>query len=346
MTVDISSAKTVVNAFLAAFFEEKIRESNAIDASYARLWENIRDVALCGGKRLRPYLTYVGYGAIDDRITPVAAAQELLHIALLVHDDIIDRDDLRHGQANLNGRYLSIYGELDSAGERRHYSYSAAMLAGDLLISAAHSLVAASDFSEQAKVAADARLSRSIFEVAGGELMDTEASFMPDYYDPMVINRYKTASYSFVGPLLTGAPLAGRSSADRKALERCGEQFGIAYQLRDDYLGVFGDEKSTGKSTYGDLREGKKTYLIEQYALLSNQSASELTAAGFGDASASDETLQALKDDIARSGATKANAETARRCLDEAYAACASLSDNAIRLSLHALLQKLEERDA
>lgn len=346
MPIDISSAKTAVDAFLRAFFAQKIQDASTIDASYARLWENARDVALCGGKRLRPYLTYVGYGAINDRITPVATAHELLHIALLMHDDIIDRDDTRHGQPNLHGRYLAIYGALEEASERQHFSYSAALLAGDLLISAAHSLVAASDFSEQAKVAADARLSRSIFEVAGGELMDTEASFMPDYYDPMVINRYKTASYSFVGPLLTGALLAGRSHADLQALERCGEQFGIAYQLRDDYLGVFGDEKSTGKSTCGDLREGKKTYLIEQYASLSNHSIGDLIAAGFGNAKASDETLQVLKNDIARSGAIEANAKTARRCLDEAYTACSSLSDETLRRGLHALLHKLEERDA
>ena len=95
--------------------------------------------------------------------------------------------------------------------------------------------------------------------------MDTEAPFMSDYYDPLTIYTCKTASYSFVMPILSGAVLAGLDKKTTEALEQYGNALGVAFQLRDDDLGVFGDSAVTGKSTSQDLMEGKKTKFVELF---------------------------------------------------------------------------------
>ena len=102
-------------------------------------------------------------------------------------------------------------------------------------------------------------------------MLDTESAFIADEsITPEVIGKFKTASYSFVGPLTTGALLGGASEADLRSIEKFAESLGIAYQLRDDLLGVFGDEKATGKSATSDITEGKHTLLIEQFEIAAN----------------------------------------------------------------------------
>lgn len=99
-----------------------------------------------------------------------------------------------------------------------------------------------------------------IQEVVGGELTDVESAFVHDMpFDPIKIYRYKTAGYSFVGPLLSGAYCHEESQDTIDSLRRYAISAGIAFQIHDDLLGVFGDERETGKSTLTDLREGKRT---------------------------------------------------------------------------------------
>jgi geranylgeranyl pyrophosphate synthase len=110
-------------------------------------------------------------------------------------------------------------------------------------------------------------LGEIIFLVGGGQFLDSEATFEPfDAVDCIKVARYKTASYSFVGPLSMGATLAGAKGSDLERIQTYGENIGIAFQLMDDILGIFGDEQTLGKSTTGDIKEGKRTLLM-QYAL-------------------------------------------------------------------------------
>ena len=100
----------------------------------------------------------------------------------------------------------------------------------------------------------------------GGELLDTEATFRGlDAANPLSIAEQKTASYSFVSPLVMGATLAETNPDQITILQSFGEQLGVAYQLRDDMIGIFGDEAVTGKSVSSDIVEGKRTLLIEEF---------------------------------------------------------------------------------
>lgn len=254
-----------VEVILDAYCQEKIKQAAGIDARYAMLWQEIHYYLTSGGKRMRPRLVLLAYEAYrnpdhDIDITPVAAAWELLHACLLVHDDIIDRDTMRHGQPNIAGRYQAIYGEASE-----HYALSAALLSGDLLLMSAYEIVNIADISSDIKVQAQSYLNKALFSVGGGELIDTDSVLYPiSESNPHVVAAHKTASYSLQLPLLCGAALAGASSDELEKLSTIGLHAGIAYQLRDDLLGIFGDSLTTGKSNRSDVIEKKRTFLIHK----------------------------------------------------------------------------------
>ncbi len=96
--MDIEKSHTLMNDYLERIFVARTEKADSIHERYRLLWDRIERLSFCGGKRIRPYLTMVAYGQMDEKIAPVAAAQELVHIAMLIHDDVIDEDDVRRGQ--------------------------------------------------------------------------------------------------------------------------------------------------------------------------------------------------------------------------------------------------------
>jgi geranylgeranyl diphosphate synthase type II len=295
----IQSTKTLINDELKSLFTIRIKEAADISPQYVTLWETIEKVSLAGGKRLRPYLTLLAYhawgGQPSEAITKAALAQELVHLSLLIHDDIIDRDLNRHGQSNMTGHFIGIYLEyLPQAQERRHFAESAAMLAGDLLIAEAHYQLAESNKET---------LHSAFFSVVGGQLLDTEASFQRGPIDPLTIARHKTASYSFVAPLVSGAALANASKAQIATLTSFAENLGIGFQLRDDLIGTFGTQQTTGKSVDGDIREGKHTFLIEAFYKRASTETKDTFNQFFGKSDATDDEVNQARQLLETSGA-------------------------------------------
>lgn len=300
----------LVDTAIRAYFERSITRAATIDTSYRRLWEAMYDQIQAGGKRLRSQMTLLAYEAFGGNdtasVVPAAAAQELLHLSLLVHDDIIDRDFVRYGNPNISGRYVKTYAPyLSNTKEVTHYANAAALMGGDLLLAGSYELIAESGLTEKQKSQALSLLSQSIFEVAGGELLDTEAAFASDLPrgHALTIARYKTASYSFIGPLVTGAMLAGASDEQLDALRRYGLSLGIAYQLVDDILGTFGNEAETGKTTSGDLLEGKRTFMAECALERMNKRDRVLFMRGFGNPQATSNDLEVARKLLVDSGA-------------------------------------------
>lgn len=315
-----------INSTLDVFFEQSIKEAHQISPSYERLWRGLHTLISSGGKRLRPQMTLLAYAAFGGEdpqsILPVAAAQELLHFSLLIHDDIIDRDDIRYGVANITGQYKSTYAPFvnnDDGASLTHYANSAAILAGDLMLSGAHQLIASSHLPAHAIASAQHTLSRGIFEVAGGELLDTELSFMPyKNGDAILVARYKTAGYSFIAPLLTGAQLANATEEQCNALRECAVALGIAYQLTDDLLGVFGNQELTGKSTSSDITEGKRTYMVEVALDALAPSDMELFLQGFGNQKATEEQIATVRQLFESSGAKRKTEEKINNYIETA----------------------------
>lgn len=310
-----AAVKADIDERLNIYFSGRFNKADVLDSSYGELWAVLRTVALAGGKRLRPYITvlaYECYGGNDyQSILQVALAEELLHLSLLIHDDIADSDYVRHGVLNVAGQYQRKYGVTGRSGKvSDHFANMAALMGGDLLLSAAHTQIFSSGFSSPDKAAVLELLGEVAFEVAAGQHLDMEAVLqaVPDS-DPLHIARHKTAGYSFVGPLLCGAMLAHAPMSDRKILRRIGYDTGIAFQLMDDLLGTFGDEAQTGKSNSHDLREGKRTLLAKEAFSLASPRQQVSLRELFGKVSLTDEEVEQLREIMIASGA-KAKVES------------------------------------
>jgi len=267
--IDHASLLERFDARLAAFFSDRLAVAARYGGEYHRLWSGARD-ASDGGKRLRPRLVLSAFDALGgtdrDAALDVALAFELLHTAFLLHDDVIDADVVRRGRPNLSGTFSAdaLRRGVEDARAAR-WGESAAILAGDLLLHAAASLVARVPVGTVARTALLDVLDHSIFVSAAGELADVSFAVGMDEArlpDVLAMTERKTSAYSFAGPLSAGAILAGAGGDALAALDEYGRMLGIAFQLGDDLLGVFGDEAVTGKSVLGDLRQGKQTSLI------------------------------------------------------------------------------------
>jgi geranylgeranyl diphosphate synthase, type I len=211
-----------------------------------------------GGKNIRGTLVQLGYfltNPVEDKeLLKVSAAFEILHASLLIHDDIIDRSDLRRGRPTIH-RALG----------RGHYGISQAICLGDMGLFLATKLIAESKISNVLKAKVSALFSQMVMDTIAGEMLDIKIS-LSDYHknitDIMLMQQLKTASYTIVGPLIIGAMLGRANKKQLQAIKKFGEHIGMAFQIQDDILGVFGDEKMVGKSARSDIEENKSTLLI------------------------------------------------------------------------------------
>lgn len=311
--LSIQDVRTATTEYLRDYIASKKALASSVSPHYGALWSAIETLAITGGKRFRPYMVSLGYGAFAPQTStaawlPAAAATELLHIALLVHDDIIDRDTIRYGIRNISGQQDDAYKPyVTDDTERRHFADSAAMLAGDLLIAGAYELLYKTPAQPEVLAKAAAHLHEAIFRVGGGELLDTESAFRHDTpLDPLLVAREKTSYYSFCAPLCIGGELGGADARAIETLHSFGLTLGEAFQLQDDLLGMFGDADTSGKSTDGDLREGKYTYLVQQFYALANAQQQAAFAAAFGKANAPVASQAIAKAALVESGAQQA----------------------------------------
>ena len=223
-----------------------------------------------GGKRFRPRLVHSVHdllgGSAGPAVLQVAEAVELLHTAFVVHDDVIDGDDVRRGRASTPGafrREASAAGASPAAAAT--YALAGAVLTGDLALSGAVRAVATAPVDPATVRRLLDLLDHAIRVSAAGELADVSHSLgltEPSLADVLAVAEHKTAAYSFRLPMQAGAVLAGAAPAVVEGLGEVGRRLGVAFQLLDDLLGVFGDPAQTGKSNLGDLREGKRTPLV------------------------------------------------------------------------------------
>lgn len=232
--------------------------------------------AITGGKRLRARFCLTGWHAIaadatpaDDAAIAVAASLEIFHAAALVHDDVIDNSDTRRGRPAAHRALEAAHRDARWHGDAEAFGRSGAILLGDLLVAWSDDLL-----EEGLRDSPTAHATRTHYahmrrDVTMGQFLDIaeESAFVTQPDDThaeraLRVASYKSARYSIMQPLLIGAALAGADGAQSAALAAFGHPIGMAFQLRDDVLGVFGDAAVTGKPSGDDLREGKRTVLV------------------------------------------------------------------------------------
>lgn len=257
------------------------RSATADFGAEAELFVAAGASAVAGGKRLRGRFCIAGWRAVEnvvrqseqipDAVASAAAALELFHAAALIHDDVIDNSDTRRGRPAAHRALESSHRAAAWAGDAAAFGRSGAILLGDLLVAWSDDLLEEGlDSLDHACVRAARReYAKMRREVTVGQFLDIaeESAFgtEPDERHAaraLRVASLKSARYSVQQPLAIGAALAGADAAQAVALAEFGHPLGMAFQLRDDVLGVFGDESETGKPSGDDLREGKRTVLI------------------------------------------------------------------------------------
>jgi geranylgeranyl diphosphate synthase type II len=262
------TARTTDEALQRLLADGRAR-ATATDPEHARLW-NALAAATEGGKRFRPALVTAAHEALGGTCfaaaVEVGAAVELLHTALVIHDDVIDGDDVRRGRLNVSGTFCSYASAAGATAQAAaDLGRTAGILAGDLALAAAVRAVATCGASPDVTHRLLDLFDAALHTTAAGELadvrlsLDLEPASLPA---SLAMEAQKTSAYSFALPLQAGAVLAGADDTTVARLGEVGRLLGIAFQLVDDLLGVFGDPARTGKSATSDLRARKQTPLL------------------------------------------------------------------------------------
>lgn len=320
----------LVQARVDDFFAERSAPVSAIAPELETLLEYSADL-LRGGKRFRALFCYWGwqsvgagrgeYDQLHERDTPadlravvtVASALELFHAAALVHDDIMDNSDTRRGRPATHKRFEALHSANSWTGSASGYGESAALLLGDLLLGWSDEMLGEGLgvlASPAAASAARREFNLMRAEVTFGQYLDIleekswrshpEIELLPRAHRVIV---YKSAKYSVEAPLAIGGRLGGGTAAQVECLRTFGLPLGIAYQLRDDLLGVFGDPEVTGKPAGDDLREGKRTVLIALARTKLPANARNLLDELLGDAELDAQQIDLLQNAVRDSGA-------------------------------------------
>ncbi len=275
-----------------------------------QFYSNLKNYIINGGKRLRPIslvMSYKGLGGRNESIYRPAISVELLHNASLVHDDIIDHDLIRRGQPSFHAFYEDWFKEnIKKFSGQSDFGLAMGILGGDLLIDLGQKAILNSNFEQ--KTEAIMYYLTAFKELVDGVLFESYLQGLPlekvtenDYLEMI---KGKTGAL-FEKSILMGEILADKDEKFKPELSEFSILLGQSFQIRDDILGIFGEPKKTGKSTEGDIKEGKKTLL----AIYGNKNSK--IADLYGKSDITSEEIQTIKQLLQESGALEKSKEKA-----------------------------------
>ncbi|QUC64224.1 polyprenyl synthetase family protein [Nitrosopumilus sp. K4] len=244
-----------------------------------------------GGKRLRPYMVMKSCQILGGKVSnamPAASAVEMVHNFTLVHDDIMDNDEMRHGVPTVH----------------KKFGMPIAILAGDVLFSKAYQVISDSKISEKSTIQLISRLAKACVDVCEGQLLDirmAEQKKIPSQSDYITMIGKKTAALFDVSCAM-GAICATDQTKDIANLSTFGRNLGIAFQITDDLIGVMGDSRITKKPVGNDLREGKKSLPILMAIKMSKGKDKKTILRAFGNPRATKNDLKNAVEAIRRLG--------------------------------------------
>lgn len=302
------------DAVLDEFFAEKKKQAQAISPVAAEMIDRYRKFMI-GGKKLRGAEIKLGYELCDQRsgkeIIKASTCIEIVHSFILIHDDIMDQDALRRGKPTIHKQY--------EIGHTPHFGLSMAVDTGDLGMFLAYEALMNTRFPLKNKTNAWKILNKTIIEVAYGQALDmTYESFKKVTKDDVLrVHTHKTATYTVTAPLQIGAVLGGTSKQKLLAIEKFSLPIGIAFQLRDDELGMFSDEKTLGKPADSDLKEGKNTLLFVKALELGNEEQKKFIKYAHGNPNLKLKEVEKVRRIIVDTGALAYSQSLSRRLVEE-----------------------------
>ena len=266
----LADFKKKIDPEIEKYLDKTIKEAGEKDYFITNILKYVKRMALAGGKRLRPALMYYGYLAVNgkekNKIIRTAVSVELIHIFLLIHDDIIDKDDKRHGIDTIHFRYQKLGKKLFPKEDSNHFGNSMGIIAGDMVSALGNQIIFNSEFSPELIMKTLSKLQSVVSMTVIGEAKDVYIGYKGRASEEEILEMYKnkTAKYTVESPLHLGAILGGANEEVLKNLSRLSVPIGVAFQIQDDILGVFGSEKKLGKSVGSDIQEGKQTVLVSK----------------------------------------------------------------------------------
>ena len=309
-----------MNEFLTYYKEEKaslekmIEEynNNLLNEKDSYLKDNLAIFAKLNskGKRIRGILVNLGYKIKKEKSTysyPLALAYEVFQTSILVHDDIIDQDDLRRDEKTIHYYNKEKYQDKSSLKEVEHFSNSIALCMGDYGLFLANQIIASSYSQDNNLSKVLTYFNETVLNTIKGELLDVILPFEDKYIGIsksileekiLDIYRLKTSHYTITGPLLIGMILSGAEDEEIESIKEFGEKVGIAFQIQDDILGLYSNE--IGKVQSSDIKEGKETLL---YAYTKNTPYSEELDKYYGKDIKDQSIIEKVKDIIEKSNA-------------------------------------------
>jgi len=318
---------------LRTFFAERRQAAQQHTPYLVQSIDVLEEFTLRGGKQIRPMLVLLGCLMTGTPVAPavseVAAAVELFHKHILNLDDMADRDELRNGGPTVWKKYQELFKDWKDS---EHHARSFAEIDGTLLGSFAFELVRRAQLSAAQRLAVmEVMINQMYFEtVAGWQIhyYQNQESLADAQEDEFLTGLdLVTSRYTFVGPLKIGTRVGKSVSPEiSTALEQYGLAVGLAFQLTDDVLGLFGDPAQTGKAVGNDVREGKKTLLLQyayraaaesEKAFLTDVCGRELAAGEL-------EKVQAI---VKSTGALTSTEDKAQECIARAHKILDSLKN-------------------
>ena len=261
-----------IDTVISEYYENKIRETPS--GMERELYSELCGYCTRPGKRVRPLLvllSFYGYApfyAKRRRVHDIAAAVEMMHSFLLIQDDVIDRSPLRRGGASL---HVKMHKRFASGSFNDSIGNDTALIMADVLFANALEIINAASPGKTIKERFIRVFAMTYERTAFGQILDILHS-LPRTIEqgstvPRLIGEAKTAYYTIYYPLLMGYVLTGRySTREMERIRDFSLPLGLAFQIRDDILGVFGSEADIGKPADSDIREGKLTELIQSAA--------------------------------------------------------------------------------
>ena len=266
----LSGPRLAIDRALERFLADAHEQLIAIDGELTPISSALREF-LAGGKRLRPLFALAGFAGAggsleEENIYQACVSLELLQACALIHDDMMDGSDTRRGAPSMHRRFEREHSERRGFGDSENFGNATALLIGDLALVWSTQALNLSGISDQQLRSVNPIFDIMRVELMAGQYLDMHGGSLESISveSALKIATYKSGKYTIERPLHFGGALAG-ADADGEVLAAYsgyGIPLGIAFQLRDDLLGVFGDSSVTGKPAGDDLMEGKRTALI------------------------------------------------------------------------------------
>ncbi len=329
--------KPKIDGEISKFFYEKLEGKSGIEKEVI---EALRDFTLRGGKRMRPVFMIMGYLLNGDNTEEVLKASillELMQSYMLIHDDIIDESDLRRGFPTLH-KVFSFNEQIN---------IGLAIIAADLANAYCHEILLKANFPSDNIRNALFEMEK-VYEMTGmGQVNDMTLPFTKKVSLELVtkVHKLKTAEYTVNGPMKIGASLSGYQNVT--LIEKYAIPLGVAFQIQDDILGLFGDEQTLGKPVKSDVQEGKITHLV----MFSKQNTSKIEQmfidSVLGKKDIKDEEFEQFKELIQSSGALEKAQELKKSYYNEAISNIPLLTEESdLRDELKFLADKMVSRNA